>query len=308
MIKRNRVRIFLIICLVFNLSFLFSQSSIEYHTRDIKINPKDSDAYFSRGFARLVQGLCDDAILDFTQAILISPNEALTYFFRGRCKFMKTYYLDALNDFTKAIALNKNYLAAYFFRAKCKFKMNEFNKALEDIDKTLELSQENADLYAWKAYVLNSLKDYSAAEKLYLKAIDLDKTCHFAYNNLAWIYTACENKQLINIPKAISLSKEAVKLQKKDTYVDTLACAYAENQDFKNAMKYAAELCHLNPSEINIKKLELFKSKKSYLQWVEEKAKIEQEKELKKHQAIEKQKTIWQEITSKNKNPKSNNK
>ena len=61
----------------------------------------------------------------------------------------------------------------------------------------------------------------------------------FAANNIAWEYATCPFEDFRDGEKALRLALEVVELDASEssTHLDTLAAAYAENDDFENAIK-----------------------------------------------------------------------
>ncbi len=80
----------------------------------IKLDPKYSPAYDSRGYLKAVQRSFVEAFADLNKAIALDPKNSTAYAHRGYA-YAKNYKVaEATADFRKAVELNpKNYIAAY---------------------------------------------------------------------------------------------------------------------------------------------------------------------------------------------------
>ena len=108
---------------------------IIYFTKSIKLDPKNIESYYHRGFAYAVLandyfdhgddnlGLvkCDEAIKDFTKVIKINPKSDSAYCSRGKVFSTLSEYDKAIKDYTKAIELNSSNSEAYYLRGISKY-------------------------------------------------------------------------------------------------------------------------------------------------------------------------------------------
>ena len=123
---------------------VFFDHAIADFTEAIKIDPKATDAYFSRAGVYSQNNDHDRAIADYDQVIQINPNNAEAYAFRGAAYSQNKKYDQALADFNEAIRLNPKCKNAYRFRGVMYFinevrnKENaDYDKAAADVDKAI---------------------------------------------------------------------------------------------------------------------------------------------------------------------------
>ena len=109
----------------------------------------------------------------------------------------------AVADYTKAIEINLQFGEAYYNRGIAWTKKGNFDFAIADCSKALDISPTYAD----------------------------------AYNQLAWILSACPDERYRDGVKAVTFSKKALEIQEKPGFLDTMAAAYAESGKFDDAVK-----------------------------------------------------------------------
>ena len=86
------------------------QGSIADHSKAIKINPQDANAYGNRGNAKMELKDYQGAIADYTKVIEINPQDALAYSNRGLAKGIGfNDNKGACSAFKKAASLGHEY-------------------------------------------------------------------------------------------------------------------------------------------------------------------------------------------------------
>jgi hypothetical protein len=104
----------------------------------------------------------------------------------------------------------------------------------------------------------------------YNNALRLDPDRASTHRYLAWLRAACPDPALRDGPIAFGNASRAYQLSdRKDwSYVDTLAAAYAESGDFKQAVVWETKALELAKDEKSkqacLEHLELYKAKKPY--------------------------------------------
>jgi tetratricopeptide (TPR) repeat protein len=121
---------------------------------------------------------------------------------RGIIYYTSGKYDDAIKDFNRAIEISPRYTQAYNNRGVAWRNIGEYKKAIEDYSKTLEINPQNAG----------------------------------AYNSLAWILATCPDEKSRNGKRAVDLASRAILLRPDSFKLDTLAAAYAEVGNFKEAI------------------------------------------------------------------------
>jgi tetratricopeptide (TPR) repeat protein len=73
---------------------------VEYFTKEIEINGKESKSYSSRAYCFVRMFMYEEAIQDYTQALLTDPNNLHYLHNRGICYQKVHEYEKAVKDFT----------------------------------------------------------------------------------------------------------------------------------------------------------------------------------------------------------------
>jgi tetratricopeptide (TPR) repeat protein len=112
--------------------------------------------------------------------------------------------------------------------------------------------------------------NYDKAISNYDAAIRLDPEKYVdAYNNLAWIFATCSDKQYRDGKRAVDCATKACELTdwKENVWFDTLAAAYAEAGDFDKAVEWQQKAIDLADERSKDKlrsRLDLYKAGKPY--------------------------------------------
>ena len=115
------------------------RTRIEELTELIKENPKNAEAYYSRGVAKSRIYMYKDAIKDFNRAIELDPKNADAYFNRGVTNFKVGYYEDAETDYKKATELNPRLKDADYERKLIKTA----KQVIKQLNKNYNITNEN---------------------------------------------------------------------------------------------------------------------------------------------------------------------
>jgi Zn-dependent protease with chaperone function len=95
--------------------------------------------------------------------------------------------------------------------------------SLKFVEKLTQRQPDNAGLRFHLAGLYYEKNLFSAAEKEYRMAIELQPEFYDAYNNLAWMYATCEDPAVRNYPESLRLARIAVSLAPYAYILDTLA-------------------------------------------------------------------------------------
>lgn len=168
---------------------------------------------YDRGLIHAANKDDEKALKDFTSFIQKKPNYAKVYNERGRILHRRGKIGTAITDYTEAIRLDPKYTSAYNNRANAWMKLKETNKAIADYTKVIRINPESPG----------------------------------SYNNLAWLRATYPVQQYRDGKQAIELGLKACELSdwKVAHYVGTLAAAYAENNQFDEAVRWQKKAVEL---------------------------------------------------------------
>lgn len=243
-------------------------------TKALQLGLKSADveeAYISRGDIWFEKKQYDNAITDYSEMIRRFPKHDTPYYRRAKVWKAKGNLDKAIADYTALIRMNAKDERAFLFRGNARLEKGDDTKAASDFAEAMRLdpyfAKEKRDWgadaanYGAYEYAISNLND----------AIHLDPKFANAYNSRAWLYATCPEAKYRDGKQAIADAQKACELTgwKNFSFIDTLAAAYAEHGDFKEAMRWQEKVIELAPNNKKDKfraKLKLFKSGKPYRQ------------------------------------------
>ena len=247
------------------------EEAVAAFTRAIELDSSRWEAYRLRGiaYARLAQH--PSAIRDFNVALLHNPECAGCLYERGTVKMLSGEMAEAEEDFSKCLELDPKHAAAYSSRAGVRMREGLYQEALEDIGSALLLTPQNPDYLHNRAVILAALGHYGKAIRDYERVIEINPRSAGSYNNLAWLLTMADDPSYRDCTKAIAYAGKALEMGKNGAWMDTLAAAYAECGEFQKAVRIETEAYKLSrpPNENFNKRIEIYKTGKTYAQWRE---------------------------------------
>jgi tetratricopeptide (TPR) repeat protein len=184
----------------------------------LKANPDDAEAYYGRGVAHMCTGQYAAAIADYSSAIRLDPrwfdykNRAGSYEETGN-------YAAALANLNHAIALEPKDPVISVMRADLYARSGQVQAAKADLDKA-------------------AIKAGASPSPIYL-------------NELAWVLATSPSEQIRNGPDALRYATEASDMANRDNpaELDTLAAAYAANDQFDEAVKWERKAYELEKAD-----------------------------------------------------------
>jgi tetratricopeptide (TPR) repeat protein len=191
------------------------------------------------------------------------------YVVEGAEKFETEDFDEALSDFNMAILFDPENAFPYIFKGLIYCKKGIYEKALESISEAINLLPENTPTYCYRGLIYECRGEYEKAILDYKYAIKVKFDRFEGYNNLAWIYATCPSAQYRNGKLAVTNATKACDLTEWNDYttLDTLAAAYAEINDFGNAIHWVNKALILAPENMKNEiqsHLDLFKKQKPY--------------------------------------------
>ena len=140
----------------------------------IERNPRDAEAYNTRGVVYAKLGRYSNAIDDFSHAIELNPHFSGAYTNRALAYRQEKRDDLALQDFNQAIAANPSDAAAYLGRGNLLRSQNDFNGALADLNQAIRLNPEGAQAYHARGLIYQRQGNDVQAITDFNNAIDRD--------------------------------------------------------------------------------------------------------------------------------------
>jgi tetratricopeptide (TPR) repeat protein len=158
----------------------------------------------------------------------------------------KRDYKNARRYFDAAIRTDPNIWTAYYNRAMTFCMEKKWAAALQDLNSTIRLKPSFFKASFTRTGVNKELGNYKASltdlNTLYAFTVKVSNTMEQAdvLNSRAWLRATCPDASIRNGQLAVADAKKACELDQwiLESYIDTLAAAYAEAGDFASAIRY----------------------------------------------------------------------
>lgn len=111
--------------------------------------------------------------------------------------------------------------------------------ALEDAEHALNISPRSAYAFYQRGIAYEIAGRQEKALDDYETAIQLDSNLAQVYNSIAWLLATTEQEFLRNGKQAVTHAKKAVQLWPNSNFLNTLAAAYAQTQEWEMAISLA---------------------------------------------------------------------
>jgi Flp pilus assembly protein TadD len=182
----------------------------------------------------------DEAISHMNQLIEERPSDATLRLTRARMHLAQDQLEAAETDIEQASRLDPASADAHYYRGLLNIKRQRPLDAIEQFSEAIRLKDDDARYYGQRARIYRERGNIEGAAQDYEKIIALGEADALTYNNLAWWYATNTDASGRDGAKAVKYATQACELTHFDNwmYLDTLAAAYAEANDFTNAIKY----------------------------------------------------------------------
>ncbi len=152
----------------------------------IVLNPNDAEAYYHLGVIKSGSRDYNLGIMNFDKALQLDNKYTIAFYQRGLAHYSNKNYKAAIQDFSSVLVEAPASNSAYIARGYAYADLGKHKNAIKDYDAALALAPNDDATFIRKGFSQMALKDYTAAQATFGKAVDLDgKYKPFAYNNRA---------------------------------------------------------------------------------------------------------------------------
>jgi tetratricopeptide (TPR) repeat protein len=280
------------------------EQAVEYFTKELAKDPKNSHALTARGVALGSGKDADKAVADFDRAIELDPKSTLAYYHRANIAYGKGRYDQALADYNAVIEQDPAFDWAYHVRGWIYYRQQDYDRALADYQTAIKLVPTETVFYRDRGNIAFVRKKYDDALADYTKSIELDPTYMVPWNlrgktweakkeyakaradfekavelagkqpgfsgyhtSLAVLLAACPDAAVRDGKKALDVARRAYELAKGPTELAALAAAHAELGEFDQAVEWQEKAIAAAPktsSDQYRERLKLYQDKKPY--------------------------------------------
>ncbi len=250
----------------------------------LAIDPDHAEAHFHLGTVLARQGRLDEAIAHYRRALETAPKPAEVYHRLGLALRSQGKMEEALEHLTKAVELDPKLAMAHNNLGLTLKEMGRLDEALAHYEKALQIDPDLAEAHNNLGSLLASRGAVQEAIQHFRRALQADPEYGEAHNNLglalrmtgdrdeallhfraalkkrpdwtepmnelAWILATHPDATQRKPEEALRLANRAAELtaHRQPVTLDTLAAAYAANEDFDRAITMAQEAVSLASS------------------------------------------------------------
>ncbi len=121
------------------------RQAIVYHTKALRVNPKDDLAYLSRGKARIRLGLHEQARQDLVKAMKLNSGRTEAFYLIGNSFFHEKRFKDAISFYEQYLSIDSGYENVWFNAAMSYLSLKEYNKSCQYLEKAKNLGMRQAN-------------------------------------------------------------------------------------------------------------------------------------------------------------------
>ena len=177
----------------------------------IRLNPKNPEAYNTKGTVNAQIGEYGLAIADFNRVLAINPKLVAAYNNRGLCHQKMRDYPHAISDYDSALQFASGQTQIiYNSRGTAYLAMGDYARAMADFSRAVEIDPKYAVAYNNRGNAYCGMKDYAHALEDYTQAIGLNGRLVEAYNNRGNIYQGMKDyhRAIMDYNRALEVDAE----------------------------------------------------------------------------------------------------
>ncbi len=223
------------------------QKAFEYFTKTTQLDPYHFKAFNDRGLTQCHLRNFTQALDDFHKAVHLDSTFAMAYNNIGAARYFKQDIAKpskrdirvARDWFSKAIKLEPTLALAYRNRGAMHIFLGDYDSALSDLNMASKRTPKDAMIYFYEGVIYADQKNNARAIAAFEKALTLNSTLVFAYEEIGNLHK--ENK---NTSLAVQQYKKCQTIQKSASELYTglidyrIALVYAEAMNKKLMYDY----------------------------------------------------------------------
>ncbi|MHB0957463.1 MAG: tetratricopeptide repeat protein [Pirellulaceae bacterium] len=217
----------------------------------IHLDPTRWKSYHHRGVCYALAAQFDKALSDFSMTIELRPDYASAWFNRGEIHYEMGQFAKAIADYDQAIRLQDDDAGFFTGRGHAHAQLRQFDRALDDYHQAVRLDPDSPDRITNRGDAYRSLGQWERAADDYRHAIRLDSQFGRAFQSAAWLMATCPDAEFRHRDLAVRAAQKAIELDGNQDYIylDTLAAAWANSDQFDKAQEAIGRALHVAPPE-----------------------------------------------------------
>jgi tetratricopeptide (TPR) repeat protein len=209
------------------------------------------------------------AIRDMTQWIILDPEYAPAYVCRGLLETRLKSFEKASVDFSKAIKIEKECCEAWAAKAMLQHEQGDRTGSIKSFEQARRHGKKSAFVAVCQGMVFRKEGKFPAALRHFENAAQFEKQNPNGHAHLAFLLATCpqDDVRTKHPKKAVAEAQKCCELTAWNQwwYLDVLAAAYADGNEFAMAVEYIQKAKEAGPPEaqkILDERLALYNNKK----------------------------------------------
>ncbi len=246
-----------------------TDTALHYLQEVLRFDPESDHVHQTLGEIHLLRGNLQLAEKFYREAVRLKPGIAINHEGLANVHSRLGRADLALPAFDRAISLDPNRADPYRQRAAVHEALGNLDLAVADCDKAIELQPEGADTFFIRGQLHKQLGNHQLALRDLEHSVKLKADNVWAVGSLAWHLATCADPNIRDGRRAVAIATRACELSQWKHYgaLDALAAAYAENNQFEEAIRSEARAIELAPAAARPElqaRLTLYRARKPY--------------------------------------------
>ena len=193
----------------------------------------------SKAYVLLRRHDCLAADSEFSELLATDPNDAKAISGKAEALVCLQKYDDAISQYSRAIQLDPKWFD-YLGRGVAYKAKGDQTQAIQNFDAGIAIAPTIPALYVYRGIVLSARGDASGANADFEKVSSLISDSRGGFNRYGWELATSSIAAYRDGPAAVQYATRACELSswKNANELDTLAAAYAEAGQFKEAIQW----------------------------------------------------------------------
>jgi tetratricopeptide (TPR) repeat protein len=211
-------------------------------TEAIQQLPDARQLRYARAYIYLDRGAVEEGISDCNESLRIMPDYEHGFLARARAEALMRDWDKVFRDTASALKLDPSLSLAHYLRGRAFTARGEFDQAISEFNETLRLEPSFQWAIVRRAMNYGYRRDYSRALQELRRALERFPRSEVPHLGLAWFLATCPEDTYRNGAEAIAEGLRGCEISYWEDWaaVDVLGAAYAENDDFDRAIKFAS--------------------------------------------------------------------
>jgi protein O-mannosyl-transferase len=252
----------------YNLANALSQQhrideAIIHFQKTLALEPGFAPAHNGLASALLQKGQADEALAHYREALRLDPRLPEAHLNLANLLLQRNDVEAAIAQFQAALKLQPNLAAAHSNLANALFNKGQVDEAIAHFQEALRLQPNLAEAHNGLANALLRMGRVAEAVTHYQAAVIAVPNHPYLLNNLAWVLATCPDASIREGGRAVQLAQQAVQLSggKDPSLLGTLAAAYAETGQFKEAVSTAEHALEFATAQKNTPQIETLRGR-----------------------------------------------